>query len=301
MNYKEINKAILSDRDIDENLVKKDDKFYQYLFNNKVAYYYSKCLSKNQTEKEKWIIKRGEELNERYYKTLKLLKDICDKNNIDFLLYKTHKYIPEVVDGDIDLFVKEKDFQKFLDVFHGEGFKTEEDEPGKGKCEKDGYCITEPHINISWNENITLKENDVWNFTEIIKIKEINIEKTTKEMDIFSFFTDVFYGPNYVCLYKLLVFKQINQKKLFEISADKNIQGDLDKIVKQLQFDKTLNTKLPVFLDNFNYLKWWFKRIMQNKKLSQPFKFKILIYFFYWKYRYLLIDKLPFSHNWENK
>ena len=60
MNYKEINQAILEGRDIDETLVEKDGAFYKYLFNNKVAYYYSKHLSKRETIKEKWIINRGD-------------------------------------------------------------------------------------------------------------------------------------------------------------------------------------------------------------------------------------------------
>lgn len=299
MNYREINKAILNNRDINENLVKKNEKFYQYLFNNRVAYYYSKYLSKNQTEREQWIIKRGKKLNERYYKTLKFLKEICDRNNIDFLLYKTHKYIPEIVDGDIDIFIKEKDFYKFLNAFNKKGFSTIEDEPKKGKCKKEGYCIIEPHVNISWNENVILRENNIWKFEEILNIKNIEIKKAVKEIDIFSSLLDTFYGPNYICLYDLLSFKQFNQCSLLKISTDENIREELDKIIKRIKSNKILNFKFPVFSINVEYLQWWLKRILQNRNFSLLFRFKLLIYFFYWKYRYLLINKLPFSHDWK--
>ena len=109
MNYEEINSAIMEDRDINYSLVEKTEEFYQYLFNNKVAYFYANNLSTVSNETEKWIISKGKELNEKYYKTIKEIKRICDKHNIEWVLYKTHKYIDEVVDGDIDLFVKKED------------------------------------------------------------------------------------------------------------------------------------------------------------------------------------------------
>jgi argonaute-like protein implicated in RNA metabolism and viral defense len=52
-----------------------------------------------------------------FLKTLIELDRICKEQNIDYLLYKTHKYFDEVIGGDIDIIVKDEDFDRFLRVF----------------------------------------------------------------------------------------------------------------------------------------------------------------------------------------
>jgi hypothetical protein len=302
MNYKEINEAILNDRDINEELVKKNDKFYQYLFNNKVAYFYSKYLSKNQTEKEKWIIKRGEELNKKYYKTLKLLKEICDENNIDFLLYKTYKQIPEVVDGDIDIFVKREDFYKFLEVFRKEGFKSVEDCLGKGKCTKEGCLVIEPHIGVSWRGDGYISEDFIWeNLIDVCVKENLYVKSASFEVELISLISKVYFEPSYLDSYGLKQIKalvpRINLGKIYKnISFVKAFKYLMSFSEVESNF---INKKLPLFLDNVLYLKFWSKQAFpKNLKIY----FLHILFFFYWKYRYFICNKLPFNHTWnENK
>lgn len=299
MNYAEINKAILEGRDIDSALIKKDEKFYEYLFNNKVAFYYSKVLSKNTTQKEEWIIRRGTELNKKYFDTLKTLNDICLSNGIDFLLYKTHKHIPEVVDGDIDIFVKNEQFNTFMDVFRKNGFACIEDEPGKGKCEKDGCLVIEPHINISWRGGNYINENIIWENTKSIKVEDNFIVKSaSNEVELVSLLGKVFFEPAYLDLYS------IKQALKLVAVVDNNL------ISKNIQFSQPFNelldtikkeeiytpSKLPLFCNNNLYFKTWSKQTLK----TGDFKLFLLhsLYFIYWKYRYLFLSKLPFIHNW---
>lgn len=282
MNYKEINEAILNDRDINEDLVTKDDRFYKYLFNNKVAYYYAKRLSKRQTEKERWIIKRGEELNEKYYKSLDILKGICDTNNIDFSLYKTHKYIPEVVDGDIDIIVHKQDFHRFLTVFKNMGFECIEDESEKGKCIKAGYCIIEPHVNISWHSRIAVSGEHLWNdvyvHTNIYGVK--NCSLLTEAQAIYG---ELLFSPEYLDLRTV--------KTIYVLSKR---LADADPINKlhQLARSYKINRKYPIFLSTYKL----FTSIWSELSIYQIIE--VLFKNLFWKYRYHIMNKLPFTHKW---
>lgn len=300
MNYKEINLAILENRDVDNKLVKKNERFYKYLSNNKVAYYYSKYLSKDQTEKEKWIIQRGEELNNKYIETLTFLEDICSINNIRFLLYKTHKYIPEVVDGDIDVFVKKEDFYKFMQVLEKEGFKCVEDEPGKGKCEKDNFLVIEPHINISWRQGEYTKEAFIWENTR--KIKEdifLQVEAASAEIELISLIGKVYFEPQYLDLYSRKTIRYFFEQDTINIqSILKNINfGEAFEYLVLKERSINIKKKAPFFMDPIHYLYYWWEQCRKNKN----WKYFLLhiVYYVYWNFRYSLIDKLPFSHNWK--
>lgn len=289
LNYKEINSAILDGRDIDKSLVKKDEQFYQYLFNNKVAYYYASQLSKNKTEKEKWIIKRGNELNTQYIKTLEYVKDVCDKNNIPFILFKTHKVIPEVVDGDIDLIIHNEDFQKFLDVFAGLGFESIEDEPGKGKCFKEGFNVIEPHITISWRGNDYFDTELLWKYTkeEVINGKKYLI--SNNEIETFIAVAQLFYEPEYIDLYTMFKLKD-DCELLKQLPNSKQIQLLITKIKNNRQ------QVFPIFAPIGLFATIWTKEFFISKNL----KTYILhwIFYIYWSIRYKFINKLPFTHIW---
>jgi len=293
MNYLEINKAILDGRDVDQAVVEKDDQFYKYLFNNKVAYYYSKYLSKNPNKKERWIIEKGEEINAQYVKTLSFLKEICDKNDISFLLYKTHKYIPEVVDGDIDIFVKKEDFHKFLRVIEGEGFKAVEDEPWKGKCVKKGYLIIEPHVSISWRNNVVLSPEYIWENPIGLDVDGIEVQNCSSAIELYGIVGELFFSPDYL---DLLTIKKIAIFSIFELKE----LGDFGNLIKlayarmNLNKHSGLKKKAPFFNSTF----FVFFKLIGRVKFSEVIE--ICFKNIFWKYRYLIINKLPFTHDWKN-
>ncbi len=290
MNYKAINEAILNDMDIDSSKVEKTDEFYKYLFNNKVAYYYSKYLSKNKTDYEKRIIKTGDRLNSKYLKTLKLLVQVCKKNHIEFLLYKTHKYIPEVVDGDIDIFVRRKDFYKFLEVFKTEGFEVEEDEPGKGKCVKKSFCVIEPHINISWRGIVYINEDNIWNQSVPIRLNHLLINNCSPSIEMLSICGELFFSPEYIDLYTIKKMNQLVNKKI-HITGNELFNGFQNIIKKSKPI--FVNSKLPYFISTMNLIKIIYPNVQIQDLIEINFKN------LYWKHRYRLNNKLPFAHEWK--
>lgn len=297
MKYKIINKSIINSKDIPGS-IRSDKTFYNYLLDNSVAYYYSTNLSNKRSILDEKITKAGKELNAKFLKTLNLLNKISQDTHIKFLLFKTFKYIPEIIDGDIDIFIQEKDFYKFLKALEKEGFKCIENEHLKAVCEKEGFSVIEPRVNASFYHLVIFKEKKIWENVEIISINRSKVLKVTEEIDLAYLLLTILYGPRYLKLYLYLVYKKSDIKKLFELNLKKNIKNDLQFVINNLIAKKSEDTRFPRFVDDLNYIIWWFGRILFNSNIPLFLRFKHIMFFFYLKYRYLLFNKLVFKHDW---
>lgn len=295
MNYKIINCAILASRDVPKS-INRNDEFYDYLLSNSVAYYYSTCLSKNKNIIEKKIITAGDSLCRKYIQTLKLINKICRKNKIKFLLFKTYKYVPEAVDNDIDLIIKEGDFYNFTQAFKKEGFRCFKEEHLKIECLKEGFCKIEPRVNLSIRGRVLLDEKRIWQRQQEVIIDGMRIMKTTKEIDLFYLLLSILYTPNYLKLYHLLIYN-IDLGKLNQISLDKEISEDLKFLLRNLTKNFE-NKRFPLFLENISFLVWWYKRIFLSSDIILFKRFSLIASFFYFKYLYIIFNKLVFKHTW---
>lgn len=297
MNYRSINTAILAARDLPNSYVK-DRRFYDYLLGNNVAYYYSHNLSTKKNSMDRKIIIAGNKLNEKYFKTLKLINKACKENRIKFLLFKTYKYIPEAVDNDIDLLIKNRDFYRFMEILEKKGFKCIENEPLKGICQRNSFCTIEPRINSSFHGLIIMNEKQLWDKVESVNIAGIKIFKPIKEIEIAHLLLSLLYNPNYLKLYLLIIYKNSNLKNLGILNLEENVKQELELIVEKLVTKNVENKRFPLFLGNIPFIKWWYRRIFLNSKLTLYTRLKHIMYFFYLKYLYVLFDKLVFQHRW---
>lgn len=298
MNYQEIFNTLSSEKDVSENF-NKNDNFYEYLLNNNVVYFYSKKISKRKNKTEEKLIKIGEKFNRRFIKTLLIIDQVCKKAGIGFLLFKTYKYIPEVMDGDIDLIIRKDNLKKFVDAISLEGFVCNSDGQFKWSCFKDGCSKIEPRSDISFHGKILLDESVIWKNIEKKKVGGTVVEKTTRELDVFVLLFNILYGPNYLKLYTYLVYMSTDFAKVSTITNDKGMMEDL-RFLKKGFLDKIgQKTKFPVFLGNIDYLVWWAKRILFTREISFCQKLKHPVFFLYIKYKYLLFGKLHFRHKWE--
>lgn len=287
--YQEINTAILKWRDISSDIVK-DNDFYNYLLNNRVASYYCKNLSKIQNKTEKAIITAWNNRNEIFYKTLRELDKICKEHNIDYLLYKTHKYFGEVIGGDIDIIVKDEDFDKFLKLFSSLGWDCEEDEKRKWKCEKDGFIVIEPHVNISWNGNTFFESSKLWKEIEEVVIEWNKYKKTNKSFESISIYLKIMYEPEYLDMYDYLVLKN-NWVNIIEFESI--LKWHNQKLLKRL--NKKIN-----WINNDNMFPYFFSSIfilecnIWNLVKIWYFNRRMFIHNLYWKIRYKKNRKLPY-------
>lgn len=286
LNVGKVNQSISSSKDVLD-FADKTPQVYRYLLNNNVGYYYSERLSQRPTEMERRILKKGEEFNERYQRTLELLSDVCNQHKIEFLLFKTHKYIPEAVAGDIDIIVRSKDFHKFLDVFSKLGFNCEEDEVLKGNCQKDGFCKIEPRVDLSAHGIVFMREDEVWKHTE-----------TVRELDLFGLLLDILYGPNYLPLYLYLVLQQTDKARILAICPTPDIKQDLEFLLGKIRKINLSRTSFPYFLDNLSFIRFYIRRIAFGNSMSPIERVKHIVFFFYIKYKYRFLKDLHFKHEW---
>lgn len=297
MNYRVINHAILTASDIPKSVVR-DDKFYNYLLSNNVAYYYCTNLSVGKSMMDKKIIKAGNILNNKYIKTLKIINKICKENKMKFLLFKTYKYFSEVVDNDIDLFIREKDFDKLIKTLEKEGFTCFVNESLKAICLKEDFCKIEPRVNSSIRGLVFLSEKKIWERIELVNVDGMKIFKATKEIELLHLLISILYNPNYLKLYLLLLFKNSDRRKLHKLCMDKETHEDLKFLLKNLITKNVENKRFPLFIGNTSFILWWCKRILPISKLTLLSKLKLILSFFYSKYLFLFLNRLVFEHEW---
>jgi hypothetical protein len=297
MNYSEINQAILEGRDINPAKVKKNGEFYRYLLNNRIAYYYAKELSKTPNDSEQALIRESDAINEKYLRTLRHLVSLCKRNGFEFLLYKTWKVVPEVNDGDIDIIVKREDFLKMLEAYKDEGFYAVEDEPGKGKCEKEGYSVVEPHISVSWRGGEAVNEKEIWDLAPVpVAINGMEIRLAPNNIELLALFAKVLYEPAYLDLYSMIAISHFLQDTPAKSALERHPElKQIHRYIENLVWNR--NIKAPVFLPASLYLSLW-SGLLKHVGLK-TFSLHI-VYFFYWKYRYLFMNILPFTHHGRN-
>jgi len=291
MNYSLINRSVISGNDLVGESAKKWD-LYKYLLGNGVAYYYCKKLSFVRNDFEADIVRVGEEFNKKYIRTLRLIDKMCKRAKIKYLLFKTYKYVDEVVDGDVDIIVRGRDFAEFMRLFEGEGFDCEETEPLKGLCIKKGYCKLEPRVDISFYGSVYVDEEQMWVGKERVNVDGVSVWKVAKELDVLYFLLNVLYGPNYLKLYSYLLLVGLDLGSAVEYLKSEKTKGEVVRYYLKLVADVDYDVRFPVFVGNWDYLVFWVRSVRAVKAL---------MFFFYCKYQYVLFGNLVFQHDWRLK
>lgn len=286
--HQKIFTAVMENRAVDSSIIR-DKKFYNYLLRNRVAYFYAQALSNKSNDFEKQIIKAGNKRNSLFYKTLEYLDDFCKKYNISYLLYKTYKHFWEVIGGDIDIIVSEKDFSLLMDWLSDVGWDCIEDEPWKWKCQKKWYITIEPHINISWNGNTFFSPHILFENIEEKCINHRQYRLVNIQYEILSIYLKILYEPEYLDLYDYKVLNEFWKNYDFSNIVDKHNVHYISWLKKKIETIQT-DCIFPYFfssskifivnLVNF-YITWFF-----NKRM--------FIHNFYWKCRYVYNGKLPY-------
>jgi hypothetical protein len=295
MNYKKTNLAVLQPQKGPSTELK-GHKLHKYLLDNNIAYFY--LTKKNEHLKsDNKILAKGEALNRRYVKTLLLIDKISKENKIDCLLFKTHKYIEDVVDGDIDLIIKKGQLQKFIRKIEKSGFKCIQEEKFKYSCTKSGFSKIEPRVNVSYHGLMVIESKTVWSNTDYIQVKNRKIRKTLFEIDLVAQLLNVLYGPNYL---KLYLYK-ISQRANFDVVenlVNNSVKEDIRLVKRELLQKKNLEKRFPIFLSNYSYMNWWREKILLSTKVKLLDKIRHIVFFYYIKYKYTFFSKTHFKHEW---
>ena len=297
MKYRDINTVILSRKD-KELLRPSSGWLYKYLLDNNVAYFYAKRLGAKKRAVENRVIREGDNYNRKFLKTLKLLGEVCKKNGVDYLVFKTLKYVPEVYAGDLDVIVKEKDFDRILEIFKKRGFFCKYEGKLKAGLVKTGYSKIESRVNVENHGIVLFESTEIWRYKEKAKLGGLDIYKTTKEFDLVCLLLNILYGPKYLDLYLILLYKQVGRKRLLSFLKSKKLAEELKLLDSKLIAKDITDKRFPIFVPDLTYLDWWAKNVFLSNKVFFLEKFKVLAFFYYIKYKYLLFNNLHFAHRW---
>lgn len=297
MNYYAINTAILNAQDIPKSVIR-DRDFYEYLLDNGVAYYYCRYLSKEKNVLDEHIIAAANTLRTTFLNTLRSIYVVTKKNRLEFLLFKSYKYYDEIIDNDIDIFVRETDFEKFIDLLTKEGFFCRRDEKLKVHCTKYGFCKIEPRVRGSLRGRILISEKTIWQNKELVNIDGMKIFRTPKEIDLYYQLLNVLYNPNYLKLYTQLLYLNINRQRLYSLTSDERLIEDLKFIEKNL-IESENNKSFPKFVDPMKFIIWWYQRILTTSDISLNKKFTLMVNFFLIRYSYAFFHTLAFKRQWQ--
>lgn len=300
MNYSFINKSILFDKEIEVKNVE-ETTLYRYLINNSVAFFFYKNIRKNRGNLDSAIEEKVGIFQERYYRTLRLLYEISSKKNFDFILFKTYKHIPEVVDGDIDIFIKKEDFDNWVAALEKLGFNTEMVGQNKVECTKETYNKVEPRVSLEFNEFVVFDESKVWTYYENKEVGDLPLKITTLEFDVVYHLLNLFLGPNYFKLYAFKLYLLSDKKKLeivVEEVKDFKVRGFIKRFINTtLESKRVARRKFPITPSLSNYLKWWAFYYLKLPDIKFIKKIKNLLFYFYLKIM-LRFNKAYFSHRW---
>lgn len=258
---------------------KKD--IYNYLLRNNIAYFYAN-FTNDKSATAKKVIKAGNVLNKKFINTCDLINKISKEKDLEVVYFKTHKHFPEIVDNDIDLLIGEKNINKFIAALKKHGFKCLEETKNKYVCKNEKYLKIEPRV-----------DTQLAKYTK----KEDGIKYTTETIDGLYFIYNFLYGPNYLNLYKFFIIDS-SLNKIKKLSVKFNLEKEI------LYFEKVLNRKIknkahfPLFLKNLEYLYFFINFLLLNKSFSLVFKLRHFAFFFFFKYKYVLFDKLHFEKKW---
>ncbi|KKQ75906.1 MAG: hypothetical protein US96_C0002G0019 [Candidatus Woesebacteria bacterium GW2011_GWB1_38_5b] len=298
MNKRLVNSCIIKGLNL-PGKINRDQELYAYLLRNSVAYFFSTNLNIPKTITDHRIIHQGHKLKKRYLKTIRFLNHLSKESGIPYLLFKTVKRFPEVVDGDIDLFIKGKDFLRMIKLLCDLGFKCILEEPQKAICSKSGFCRLEPRVEACFHGLTVIDEKGVWRNQEKLDFAGLTLQTVKQEVDVSYQLLGLLYGPNYLKLYHFIQCKSVGIDNLLKLYSNPRVKNSLETVWNTLIVNEGSNeASYPIFLPDRIFLKLWVENILPELNINFVEKIRISAFFFYAKYSYLVLGRLHFQHHW---
>ncbi|OGM19028.1 hypothetical protein A2686_04515 [Candidatus Woesebacteria bacterium RIFCSPHIGHO2_01_FULL_38_10] len=159
----------------------------------------------------------------RQKNTLKDIKKILSQRKIEYLISKTARTIPYVT-HDIDIVVKEKDFERTVEVFGLDGYRIGKHGTINGikanwqiTAKKDNQLLIDIHKNISWMGSEYLSFTDYWSNPGHQKFFGTTQPIPSKEVELIQVAANVLFEKfhltllDYLYLKKLIAFSKVGE------------------------------------------------------------------------------------------
>jgi hypothetical protein len=271
------------------------------------------------------ILREGKKKIEILGDTLLLLEGIFAKENIDYLIVKTFKYL-DYVTFDVDVLVRYKEFKKAINILGMNNIAVKPHPTIQGlhqkNCFKPGYLNMDLHRKFFWLGVDHIDLDFVWSTKTERVIGEVNCPAPRLEVDFLLHNKQLVHERRYITLLDFLAVKYANDEGL-----------NWDKIMEQVVKYKWDNTFF-ILLNWLNYIhREIFKKNMvdvnkycdvrpnaiNKKELKMPLHYPVkdvikvfkeiafkqkhipffgFAYYFFTTVRYKIKNRLPFYDHW---
>jgi len=301
---------------------------------NRVLYVFAKKLLNSEIdfpERHRDILKdiqkEGEKNLVALRNTLLLLENVFKKENIDYLIVKTFKYL-DYVTFDVDFLVRYEEFEKAINVLKKNDIviKPHPNLRTQGQhqrnCFKSGYLKMDLHRKFFWLGIDHIDLNFVWDNTTERKIGGVTCPTPSLEVDFLLHNKQLVYERRYITLLDFLAVKYANDEGLnwdsiinqvFKYKWDDTFfilmnwlnylhreifrkdMVDLNKYFNKKEYKiKERELKLPFNYPIEDVMKVFKEIVFKQKRIP----FLEFVYYFFTKCRYIISNRLPFYDHW---
>ncbi len=301
---------------------------------NRVLYAFCKNLLnlkeiQNTSVEEKLIriIQTGDVWLDKSRKTLSFIQKTLERENIPYLVVKTHKEVTFVT-YDIDVFIDIDNYQKAKELFRREGLQIYSHDGSLGgrlkdrqvNCVREDLIMIDLHHDFTWQKIKYLDTGLIWQKADICADKELNYPVPSLEMEFILNLVHMLYERYYLTLLDFLTIISFIRKKLdwniiFEqaekyawIDILKRSLGIILSIQKELQPQEELpllpnieNSELKGYLEFPYFFSTFFVMRLYEERLTKKGHIDLIAfaYYFYTRSKCYLSGRkaLPYFSN----
>ncbi len=310
------------------------DSLLRRASDNRVLYAFCKNLLnlkeiQNTSVEEKLIriIQTGDIWLDKSRKTLSFIQKTLERENIPYLIVKTHKEVTFVT-YDIDVFVDIDNYQKAKEVFRGEGMQIYSHDGSLGgrlkdrqvNCVREDLIMIDLHHDFTWQKIGYIDQPLVWERTEVCVDGELTYPTPSLEVEFILNLVHMLYERYYLTLLDFLTIISFIRKKLdwniiFEqaekyawVEILKKSLSIISAIAKEFQFQEELSlppniegSRLKEYLEFPYFFSTFFVMRLYEERLTKKGHIDLIAfaYYFYTRFKYYLSGRrtLPYFTN----
>ncbi len=267
------------------------DEVLNYLSNNRILFSVLKLKKGN--EELNYLLRLGERQIRKLKKTLLFLnKKICPKCLV--LVVRTNKLIPYIT-WDVDLFVKESNFDKLKELLESFNWKFSSHDYSFGgrisgmqlNAQKPGFLSLDIHQDFTWQKSTCVDKKILWEKTQEVEIAGVSCETPSLEVEFLLNCANIIFEKFHLTLLDFLYLETVLEKK----GLDWNLIGSQTKkfgwdeafknlmnIINRIGEDLTFGNKLifPYLFPKKSVLSIFWAKFKKRKT------FDVICFLYYW-------------------
>jgi hypothetical protein len=281
----------------------------EFLLCKNLLNYYEKILPKKFKKKIRKVLNICEEQKGKVFKTLEIISERFKEENIEFIVFKTFPsfdYIPT----DIDILVKENDFEKAKKILKGV-FSTEISHIGhKAKTfKKREFIPVDLHYEISWMGTKVINERGIWDHCRKVKINRMEFYLPSLQDELSIIIKHSVFQHHYTTLGEFYwIISLLRKANRSDLISDDYIKFLIDYCIlkefliygqKDIELTNFLkNNNLKKILNTINIVFFHPVTFIPKNTVRQTLDFCLT---FYRNIRFWFNKKLAYNENWIQK